>query len=662
MRLSRVLLPLLIIPAVFFSACTTPHSEIVLVKFGNDKITVGEFEQAYAKNAGGIDKAKKDSLQNYENFLKLYTNFRLKLKDAQIRGYERNQELVDELLDYKKKVGVTFILEKQLVEPAVKKLYEERKWEFRVSHLMIRPDSGGEASAQGKAEDLLKRIKSGENFEKLTAEYSMDHFSKTTGGDIYYITAGMLIPEFEEAVYKTPVGQICPEVVKTKYGYHIIKVTEKRERIPQVRASHIMVDYYSDGGEVDSAAAKARIDSVYQMLQNGVDFAKLAADYSEDQGSKKNGGDLNFFERRMMVKEFDETAFNLNVGETSRVISTSFGYHIIKVTDRKPYPKFEEDKENLKRIYKQTRYNRDYDLLVDGLKNKYGYKLYNTNVDKLVSLGDSLKMSGDYWKAEWRKDVQDSVLFSFEGAKVTSDTFFTKIDALPEFQSKSLNKAGMEEGVRKVAGDLLLDHEALNLDKSNSEFAALMNDYQNGIYIFKLQDEEVWGKITLDSARLVEHYEKTKEKYRWDDRIELSEIHSKSDSLIKVYYQMLQKGENFDTLAAKYTERPGFKEKAGRFQLLSINASQLSMEANKLKNPGDLTEPFSMSGGYSIVKLIRKEPARIKTFDEARAEVSGSFQEEESKRLENKYVSELQERFKPETNNSELTKVFKGDN
>ncbi|NUN07647.1 MAG: peptidylprolyl isomerase [Ignavibacteriaceae bacterium] len=661
MILKRVLLPVMVIAAVILSGCTTPHSEIVLVKFGNDKITMGEFEQAYAKNAGGIEKAKKDSIQNMENFLKLYTNFRLKLKDANARGYDTNPELRDELLDYKKKVGVTYILEKQLVEPSIKKLYEERKTEFRVSHLMIRPDTSGEEAARVKTQDLLNRMKAGESFEQLVAEHSHDNFSKTTGGDIYYITAGMLIPEFEEAVYKTQVGGIYSEVVKTKYGYHIIKVTEKRERIPQVRASHIMVDYYSEGGEVDSAAAKARIDSVYTMLQNGGDFAKLAADYSEDQGSKANGGDLNYFERRMMVKEFDEAAFNLKPGEISKVISTSFGYHIIKLTERKPYPGFEDDKENLKRIYKQTRYNRDYDQLIDQLKKKYNYSSNQAVIAQVAELGDSLKMAGDYWKAEWRSTIGGSILFSYDNKNVILDTFFTKVDALPEYQSKLINKTNMEDAVKKVSGDLLLENEALNLDKTNSEFAALMTDYQNGIYIFKLQDDEVWGKIELDSVRLVEHYEKTKEKYRWDDRIELSEIHSKSDSLIKHYHSLLKKGEDFDTLAAKHTERPGFKEKAGRFQLLSINSSQLSMEANKLNNPGDFSEPFPMSGGYSIVKLIRKEPARIKTFEEARAEVSGSFQEEESKRLENSYVDRLYQTYKPVTHSEELGKAFKGE-
>lgn len=662
MSLYRVLLPVLILTAILFSACSTPHSEIVLVKFGNDKITMGEFEQAYAKNAGGIEKAKKDSIQNYENFLKLYTNFRLKLKDANARGYATNPELNDELLDYKKKVGVTYILEKQLVEPAIKQLYEERKYEFRVSHLMIRPDSSGEEAARIKTQDLLNRMKNGESFEKLVAEFSQDNFSKTSGGDIYYITAGMLIPEFEEAVYKTKPGDIYPEVVKTKYGYHIIKVTEKRERIPQVRASHIMVDYYTEGGEVDSAAAKARIDSVYMRLKNGEDFAKLASEYSEDQGSKNNGGDLNYFERRMMVKEFDEAAFNLKIGEISNVISTSFGYHIIKLTDRKPYPPFEDEKENLKRIYKQTRYNRDYDNLIDNLKKKYSYNQNAELITRVAQLGDSLRMSGDYWKAEWRNTVNNNVIFSYDNKNIILDTFFTKVEALPEFQSKLINKTNLEESVKKISGDLLLENEALNLDKTNSEFAALMADYQNGIYIFRLQDEEVWGKISLDSVRLLEHYEKTKDRYRWDDRIELSEIHSKSDSLIKHYYSLLKQGENFDTLAAHYTERPGFKEKSGRFQLLSVNSSQLSIEANKLSNPGDFTEPFPMSGGYSIVKLIRKEPARIKTFEEARAEVSGSFQEEESKRLENSYVDGLYQVYKPVFYTEMLSKAFKGGN
>ncbi len=650
-----------VLAALVIAGCSTKQSEIIVAKYADKEIKMAEFEAAYAKNSGGIDKAKNDSLPQLKNFLNLYVNFNMKLKDAQNRGFDSDAAMQTELLDYKKKVGVTYILEKLLVDPQVAKLYEMRKTEYRVSHIMLRPDASGDSSAFAKANEVLAKLRNGESFEQLADQYSDDAYSKKSGGDIYYITAGTVIAEFEDAVYKTKVGEFYPEPVKTKYGYHIIKVVEKRERIPQIKAAHIMVDFMDADGNADSIGAKAKIDSLYTMLQQGSDFATLAKMYSEDQGSAQNGGELGFFERRMMVKEFDEVAFDMQPGTISNIVKTSYGYHIIKVLERKPYPTLEEDKENLKRAYKNSRYQNDHDTLVAGLKNKYGYKLHQDVLNALITMGDSVRINDEYRGAEWREGLKDKALISFTGQNMTVDEFMETLIPLPEFGNRMINESLMNDGVKKVSSDRVLELEALSLDKSIPEFADLMTDYKNGIYIFKLQEEEVWNRVDLDSVRLHAFWEKNKDKYRWENRVEFAEIFAKTDSMIQKYYTMLKNGENFDSVAAKYTERPGFKEKAGKFQMLAVNSSQQSTEANKLSQPGDYSTPVPVTGGFSIIKLIKKDPAREKTFEEARAEVSGAFQEEESKRLETEYINSLKNKFNPEYFYDRLDAAFSGN-
>lgn len=645
-----------------FTGCSQKQSELVLAEFKNEQIKMPEFEKAYIKNVGSYEKAAQDSLQQLQNFLDLYVNFRLKLQESLDRGYGSNKELSDELLDYKKKVGVSYILEKSLVEPNIKTLYDLRKWELRVSHIMLRPDSSGYANAEKKARQILDSLKHGKTFEEMAKLYSDDNFSRYQGGDIYYITAGMIIPEFENAAYATKVGDVYAQPVKTKYGIHLIKVTERRERIPQIRASHILIDFMNEKNEPDTLAAKLRADSVYTMAITGNDFAELAKAYSEDNGSKQYGGDLNYFERRMMVKEFDEAAFNTRVGDIAPIVKTSYGFHIIKVTDKKPYPTFEEDKENLKRIYKQVRYNTDLDTLQTSLKAKYGFSLNQSVVDRLVKEGDTVKIGPDMWKQPWLADLKKAKLYSFGDVVTEVDTFLSVLESSPEFTGRNLGKEVVTQAIAKKSGDYALDKEALSLDKTNPEFADLMNEYRNGIYIFKIQDEEIWGKIVLDSARLVEHYNKTKENYKWGDRIEIQEIYAEKDSAIQAIYKMLKDGQSFDSLAAKYTERPGFKEKAGKFQMLDANASELHLKAWELQKDGDYTQPFKTSiGGYSIVKVIKKDPARLKTFEEAKPEVSSGFQEVESKRLENDFISRLKAKYSPVLYSKNLERAFKKD-
>jgi peptidyl-prolyl cis-trans isomerase SurA len=642
--------------AFILSSCSPQHADLVVAKFGDNEIKMKEFENSYIKNAGSLEAAKKDSLSKLKSFLDLYVNFKMKLRDAEVRGYGDDPALKSELTDYKKKVGVTYLLEKNIVEPGIKDLYDKRKWELRVSHLMIRPDSSGEEAARRHTQAILDSIKSGKSFEEMVSKYTQDSFSKQSGGDIFYITAGQLPVEFEDAAYDTPQGQVYPYVVRTKYGFHIIKVTDKKERVPQIRASHILVAFNNGKGVPDTAFAKAKLDTVLNALKSGEDFGKVAMQYSDDTGSKQQGGDLNFFERRMMVKEFDEAAFKLNVGQVSDVVKTNFGYHIIKVTDKKPYPAFEDDKENLKKIFKQSRYQVQYDSLIARLKVKYNFKVNDNNLKYIATKSDSVKIGGDHPKMDEIKDIE---VLSYSGNSVKAQEFFNKLNGSNDYLNKLATLDLLKGAANKFGADYLLDEEAMNLEKTNAEFASLMEDYRNGIFIFKLQDEEVWSKISFDSTKLYNYYAATKSNYVFPDRINFSEIFSRKDSLIKHYYGLLKKGMDFDSVASKYTERPGYAEKAGNYGLVEINNSILSQEANKLNNSGDYSNPFANADGFSIVKLITKEPSRVKTFEEAKAEVSGSFQESESKRLEQEYIDKLKNKYKAVINYDNLEQAFK---
>ncbi|NWF88177.1 MAG: peptidylprolyl isomerase [Ignavibacteriaceae bacterium] len=645
-----------IISAFLFTSCSPKHSDILLAEFGDTKVKMGEFEEAYLKNAGGQTQAKSDSLNKLKNFLDLYVNFKMKLRDAEVRGYENDQDLMNELLDYKKKIGVTFILEKSIVEPGIQEMYDRRKWELRVSHIMIRPDSTGDEAARLKAVALMDSLKNGVNYEELAKRNSQDFYSAPYGGDIFYITAGMLPAEFEDACYKTPVGSIYPQVLKTRFGQHIIKVTEKRARVPKIKASHILINFNNANGEMDSLAAKATADSVKMLLNSGADFSELAAKYSEDPGSKDKGGDLGFFERRMMVREFDEAAFNLKVGEISNVVKSNFGFHIIKLTEKAPLPSLDDEKENLKKIFKQTKYQEQYDKLIDSLKIKYRYKLNEKNYSNFLALNDSVRISGD---SPGIASIKDSTLYTIANKKTSVSELWSKMISSAEFTNRTVTSDVLTNAIKKFSSDDLLELEALNLEKSNASFAALMEDYKNGIFIFKLQEEEIWNKISVDSVKLYDFYKQNLTKYNWPDRVSFSEIFTRRDSLAKNYLAQLNAGANFDTLASKYTERPGFKEKAGKFDLVDSKSTQLAIEADKLKHVGEFSSLINNAGGYSIVRLNSKEAARTKTFEEAKAEVSGAFQEAESKKLEHEYLDKLRARYNPVIHYENLEKAFK---
>jgi len=638
-------------------ACSPEQSEVIVAEYGKYKISIDEFENAYAKNVGSLENAKNASSQDYYDFMDLYVKFKMKLRDAEVRGYTSDPELEDELTSYQKQVGISYLIEKELIGPGIFDLYEKRKEELRVSHLMIRPDSSGVDAAQDYANSLLDSIKNGASFEEIVKKYSQDQFSAPSGGDIFYITAGLLPVSFEDAMYKTNTGEVYPEAVQTRYGSHLIKITERGPRIPKIKASHILISYFNPEGQMDSASALLTVDSLVAELKAGVPFDSLVLKYSDDTGTKNKGGDLGFFERRMMVKEFDEAAFKMEIGEISEPIQTNFGYHIIKLTDKMEYPSFEEERENLKKMYEKQRYQVDYDNLINSLRVKYNYSLNDATVDLLVGKSDSVRFGMEYPNLDL---VKDEVLFTYAGESVTAGEFLFKVNSTGTFAGKPIFvRDEVVNAINKLSEDLLKEEEALNLDKVNPQFAALMNDYRDGIYIFKLQEEEVWNKVIIDSASVYNYWNENKENYSLKERISFSEIFSMKDSLINIYYKSLVEGASFDSLANLYTERPGKKERSGFYELQDVDFSDFSKEANKLENAGDYSEPIPFSGGYSIFKLIERQSARLKTFEEAKAEVSGKYQEMESNWLEEEYINSLNKRYNPVIFYDELEKAFK---
>ena len=137
----------------------------------------------------------------------------------------------------------------------------------------------------------------------------------------------------------------------------------------QVKASHILIKVEKDASDSDKAQAKAKIDAVQKKLKDGGDFAELAKEYSEGPSNEK-GGDLGYFEHGQMVKEFEDAAFGLKPGEVSGVVETQFGYHLIKVTDKKPESTvaYDEVKDRITEYLKREKTQKDLQLYIEKLR------------------------------------------------------------------------------------------------------------------------------------------------------------------------------------------------------------------------------------------------------------------------------------------------------
>lgn len=652
----KLILTALAIISILLFSCSPKHSEIIVAEYGDNVIKMQEFENAYAKNAGNLEAAKTDSVKNYEKFLDLYVKFKMKLKDAYLRRLHKDPAIVNELNNYQKTIGASYLLEKELYEKGIAELYKKRGEEVRVSHILIRTDSLSDEEAKQKALDIIERIKNGASFDKEAAKHSDDQFSKNKGGDIYYITAGMIMPSFEDAAYETPVGQINPTPLKTRYGYHIIKVTDRIPRTPKIKASHILISNRNNK-KSDSKDKLKLAEEILKHIKNGEDFGKLAAEFSDDPGSKSKNGDLGYFSRRQMVQPFDLAAFNLKTGEVSDIVESQFGYHIIKVTDRVPYPSLDEERKELRKIYDKVKKQKDYDEMISRYSKEIKLVMHD-EVFKEVASNPFLTLDKGYWKSDLQKSIGDKVLFTIGDKQFITDSLMSFILKDSKNLGQKVNENILREHLKNYKNSVVLEAKANVLAEQNPEFASLMDEYKNGILIFRLQEDEVWNKMKMDSTEIVKLYENNLEKYVWPNRVQFSTLFTTKDTLAQQYLQMLKQGADFDSLLNKYSEKLRSKN-PGKDKLIAEDTNNLSKAAYKLKNVGDISGLVKDIDGWNIIKLIKKEAARTKTFEEARTEVTSDYQDLESNQLEENYVNRLEKVYSPELFYEELENAYK---
>ncbi len=198
--------------------------------------------------------------------------------------------------------------------------------------------------------------------------------------------------------------QVYPEEIRTYYEAHQDEFGQPEER----RASHILLTVPTDANDTEKASIKARAEEILkQVRQNPDQLPELAAEYSEDPGSAKVGGDLGFFARGLMVKAFEDEVFEMQLGEVRGPVETSFGFHIVRLTEVKDaaVASFEDVKEHIEPILQRQKVAARFGELSEDFSNI----VYEQN-DTLQVAADMFNLSVQ--QSDWinRKSREPSVL------------------------------------------------------------------------------------------------------------------------------------------------------------------------------------------------------------------------------------------------------------
>jgi peptidyl-prolyl cis-trans isomerase SurA len=521
------------------------------MELNDTKVTKSEFLQIYLKNNDNpkFDKASIDE------YMELFKKFKLKVAEAEALGYDTVPKLKRELEGYRKQLALPYLIDSTENRAMVTQSYERLKTEVRASHILLRLKPTASVKDTLKAYtrliELRKRIINGEDFELVaqSKNSSEDPSVATNGGDLGFFTAFQMLYPFEERAYTTAVGKTSMPF-RTKYGYHILKVTDKRQARGTTKCAHLMVSSPLESSVEETASAEKKIAEIYALLQDSLTDEKwknYVAKYSDDPSSNRKGGELPVFgsgTSQRMVPVFEDAAFSIKEdGAISKPVKTDYGYHIIRRiewNDLKPFEKME--KELQKRVNKDERSKKTQDVFVSKLKTKYGFVQGELQYkDWFVENLDSSFFIGN-WTADSLK--VDQVMFSI-GTKSYRQMEFSK------FLRKSFRngrgkdfKTIVDTKYKEWVKQGVLAYEESMLDSKYPEYKALVQEYHDGIILYEIMSDKVWNKAVKDTTGLKSYYDIQKTKYMWPDRIDATVYICASSDVSDKVFKMLKKKKN----------------------------------------------------------------------------------------------------------------------
>jgi len=615
----------------------------VLMTVGGDPVTKGEFESIYRKNNQKETKSDRKALEEY---LELFTNFKLKVKAAKDAGKDTVKAFQNELKGYRKQLAQPYLTDKDVNDRLINEAYERMKKDVRASHILIKlgsdPSPKDTLVAFNKIMGLRNRVLKGEDFGVLASANSDDPSAKQNAGDLGYFTSMMMVYPFENAAYNTAVGQISMPV-RTKFGYHILKVVDTRDAQGQVHVAHIMVKVPENAKDSAVAIARKKIEEIADKVKKGEDFASLASNFSDDRTSGKNGGQLPWFGTGKMVPDFEKAAFDLKKdGEVSQIIQTQYGFHIIKRLERKGVQAFDEVKAELKqKVSKDSRSQVSRNSVISKIKAENNFKEDPKALIELISKVDTSYYNGK-WKAESASGLTKP-LFNLGNVSYTQQDLAKFIS---ENQSKQSKESSLDGLVRKAydawKDDKIIAFEDAKLETKYQDFRLLMQEYRDGILLFEITDENVWSKALKDSAGLASFYENNKSNYMWADRLD-AVIYKAKDAKIakdsrKLVEKKIKKGSSIEDITKKINESSQLN--------LQVEEGVFSKGDNETIDKitwieGVSPDIINTDGSVTFVEVRKKMAPAPKSISEARGLITADYQTY----LEKEWIDQLKKKY-----------------
>lgn len=632
----------------------------VIMTIDDKDITKSEFLQIYLKNNNDpkYDKASLDA------YMELFKKFKLKVAEAEDLGYDTVPKLLKELNGYTKQLALPYLVDSTKIEELVKEAYYRTQNEVRASHILIRvtPSASPEDTlkAYKKIMSLRDRVVKGEEFAKVASgpNGSEDPSATSNAGDLGYFTAFQMVYPFEDKAYNTKVGEVSMPF-RTRFGYHIIYVQDKRPARGSIETAHIFISAReNEGGETIDAASK-KAEEIYQLLEDGGNFEELVKKYSDDPSSVNKDGKLPPFgtgTTTRMLTAYEDAAFEIpNDGGYSKPVQTDYGFHIIKRIKRHAVPPFEDMQDNLEsRVSKDERSKQTQASFVNKLKKEYGFKDKSAKGSKwFYNNLDSTFFTGNFSPAQIKKDKP---MFILEKKKFTQRDFAAHLQSNYRGLRKSSEIKGMvddqyEEWEKKT----ILGYEESKLADKYPAYKALVTEYHDGILLYEIMSDMVWNKAMKDTTGLKEFHAKNSSKYTWNKRFDADVFECNTKEIADDIHTMIT-AEGGDTLKIS-----AIVEKINKDSELNTRHRNNKFDVEKtnyIENQNlkkGVNPVYKFNDKFYVVRLADILAPAEKEFSEAKGAVTSDYQNY----LEAKWLEELSTKHKIVVNTEVLYNLGK---
>jgi peptidyl-prolyl cis-trans isomerase SurA len=599
-----------------------------LLTIGGKPVDKNELIYLISKGNSTEDASKGMSREEFEENLSLFVNYKLKVREAEELGLDKSVEFTREFASFQENLKAPFLIKNSLEEGELRKAYSRMQEVVRASHILFQfPPNASRDDSLIVLKMALKvkgEIEQNGDINALAEQYSDDPSAKINKGDLGYFTSLQMVQPFEDAAYSIQTGKVSDPVL-TSFGYHLIQVKDRQPNPGQVRVSHILVriDETSNTGE---DLARRKIADIYTEIQKeNTVWEDIVKTYSEDPASSENGGILPWFSVGSMIPEFEIAAFSLTeIGEVSPPIRTQYGYHILRLEDKKPLESFESMEENIRsRILRDSRSTMIQSQVMAIQKARYSFDENEIAVEALSASLNNLNGSA-FIPALENANVTSQPLFTLQGKTYTSQdlaNFVREEEIIPRS-----NSGIFDAWYEQFTASKLNQAEEADLLANNTEYQMLLKEYRDGILLFSLMNEEVWQKGILDSLGQVSFYTKNLKNYQWKSRVNAFIVKVLDPAQLEAARTQLNGQVLNEELVSKFE----IDYKTNKPLAYQTESGLVEYAAHPVLSKADLNlsyQEIESEGIINVVLLGEKLPAGPKKFEETRGLVIRDYQD-----------------------------------